>query len=105
MIIMDPMKAILTREIERLNETSKKQPLSKDEIANLDKLASAWNKYYGKDLAEVGQEMEEVSIEDAIAIARSGMSTELEVTDGGQEEDPKPSTLVHQNSHPLGSSI
>jgi hypothetical protein len=67
---MDAMKSILVREIERLNTLSQERPLSKDEIVNLDKLASAWNKYYGKDLSDPGSEVEELSIEDAILLAQ-----------------------------------
>ena len=69
---MDAMKSILTREIERLNNTSQERPLSKD---------SAWNKYYGKDLADPGSEVEELSIEDAILLAQDN----IEVIDDGQE--------------------
>lgn len=79
---MDAMKSILTREIERLNTTSQERPLSKDEIANLDRLASAWNKYYGKDLAEAGHEVEELSLDEAVLIAKSNIG----VSDGGQKE-------------------
>ena len=79
---MDAMKSILTREIERLNKTSIERPLSKDEIVNLDKLASAWNKYYGKDLVDPGAEAEELSIDEAILLAQ----TQHEVMDGGQNK-------------------
>ena len=81
---MDAMKSILTREIERLNDISKEQPLSTAEIVNLDKLASAWNKYYGKDLIDPTEGMEQMSVEQAIELLNS-----KEVIDDRQEEEPE----------------
>ena len=81
---MDAMKSILTREIERLDTISKEQPLSTSEIVNLDKLASAWNKYYGKELIDPNAGIEQMTIEQAIAMINS-----KEVEDDRQEEEPE----------------